>query len=219
MIIDRIIIKGLSLDGYQSHHVPRKDGSGGGLGVLTKSSIQLQLQESLNYTHMEGMEVLAHTGSSKLRIAILYRPPLSPANGLTLLAGFLDNFNRFMEGYISNPGNVLLMGDFNFHIDDPADTSARRFLSLIRDTGLYQHVVGPTHVSGHTLDLVFTRPSDYLNWSLDTAVRSQLDLCHYWSEEEILAIEGNILPEVEKYRPRTNEKQQRVFCVGCGNCW
>ena len=107
------------------------------------------------------MEVLADTGSSKLRIAILYRPPKSPANGLTL-AGFLDNFNGYMEGYISNPGNVLLMGDFNFHIDDPADRSARRFLSLIRDTGVYQHVVGPTHVSGHTLDLVFTRPSNYL---------------------------------------------------------
>ena len=101
---DRIIIKGLSLDGYQFHHVLRKDGRGGGVAVLVKSSIQLQPQESLNYTHMEGMEVLADIGSSKLRIAILYRPPPSPANVLTL-ARFLDNFNGYMEGYISNPGN------------------------------------------------------------------------------------------------------------------
>ena len=82
-----------------------------------------------------------------------------------------------MEGYISNTGNVLLMGDFNFHIADPADSSARRFLSLIRDTGLYQHVVGLTHVSGHTLDLVFTRPSDYLITSTEV---STLMSDHKW---------------------------------------
>ena len=30
---DRIIIKELSLDGYHFHHVPRKDGRGGGVAV------------------------------------------------------------------------------------------------------------------------------------------------------------------------------------------
>ena len=75
---------------------------------------------------MEGMEILADTGSLKLRMAIIYWPPPSTENGLTV-AGFLDHFSNFMEGYISNNEKLLMMGDFNFHVGDVADTTARRF--------------------------------------------------------------------------------------------
>ena len=115
---DKIFIKGLTPDGYQFYNVPRWHSHGGG-GLLAKSSIHLEVHECLNYTHMEGMEILADTGSLKLRIAIIYRPPPSTENGLTV-AGFLDDFSNFMEGYISNNGKLLMMGDFNFHVNDVA---------------------------------------------------------------------------------------------------
>ena len=53
-----------------------------------------------------------------------------------------------------------MMGDFNFHVNDVADTTAKRFLSIVDDLNLRQHITGPTHISGNTLDLVLTRPSD-----------------------------------------------------------
>ena len=72
---DKIFIKGLTPDGYQFYNVPRRHSRGGGVGLLAKSSIHLEVQECFNYTHMDGMEILADTRSLKLRMAIIYRPP------------------------------------------------------------------------------------------------------------------------------------------------
>ena len=47
-------------------------------------------------------------------------------------------------------------------IDDP---DAIRMRGLLESTGLQQHVNIPTHISGHTLDLVITRLSDHLGIS------------------------------------------------------
>lgn len=51
---------------------------------------------------------------------------------------------------------VLLLGDFNYHINKSSDVSAANFLSLTQSFNLVQHVSGATHVKGNTLDLVFS---------------------------------------------------------------
>ena len=48
-------------------------------------------------------------------------------------------------------------GDMNFYLDLPDDPLAKKFLNLLNEHGLTQHVTGPTHVCGHTLDVVITR--------------------------------------------------------------
>ena len=40
------------------------------------------------------------------------------------------------------------------------DSDACEFLDLLASLGLKQHVIGPTHEGGHTLDLVITRQYD-----------------------------------------------------------
>ena len=57
---------------------------------------------------------------------------------------------------------LLIVGDFNIHVDIPRDPNAIRFLDLLSSMGLDQHVDKPTHTSGHTLDLIITRNSDTL---------------------------------------------------------
>ena len=54
----------------------------------------------------------------------------------------------------------MLVGDFNFHIDRQTDCDANRFVSILESFDLVQHVAGPTHRDGHTLDLVITRASE-----------------------------------------------------------
>ena len=54
----------------------------------------------------------------------------------------------------------MLVGDFNFHIDRQTDCDAKRFVSILDSFDLVQHVAGPTHRDGHTLDLVITRASE-----------------------------------------------------------
>lgn len=49
-----------------------------------------------------------------------------------------------------------MMGDFNIHINDSSDSFAVNFLNVTESFNFVQHVSGPTHVKGNTLDLVFT---------------------------------------------------------------
>ncbi|KAK6167120.1 hypothetical protein SNE40_021219 [Patella caerulea] len=53
--------------------------------------------------------------------------------------------------------DIILTGDLNFHLDDKFDCDARKFTETLTDHGLVQHVVGATHVRGHTLDVIITR--------------------------------------------------------------
>ena len=48
---------------------------------------------------------------------------------------------------ISNNG---MMGYFNFHVSDVAETTAKRFLSIVDDLNFRQHITGPTHKRQHS---------------------------------------------------------------------
>ena len=54
------------------------------------------------------------------------------------------------------PDHLLITGDFNIHAEKPEEPTTTKFLSLLQSFGLIQHVTAPTHVAGHTLDLVIT---------------------------------------------------------------
>ena len=55
---------------------------------------------------------------------------------------------------------MLILGDFNIHMDLPDDTDCKNMSDLLESMGLIQHVLQPTHELGHTLDLIITRISD-----------------------------------------------------------
>ena len=53
---------------------------------------------------------------------------------------------------------------FNFHMNDESNNDTGHFLDLLKAGDLTQHVEGPTHVAGHTMDLMITRSADvFLN--------------------------------------------------------
>ena len=53
--------------------------------------------------------------------------------------------------------NVLVVGDFNFHMDKPNDPDTRRFVQLYNPLGFDQFVTEPAHVKGHILEIVLCR--------------------------------------------------------------
>ena len=55
-----------------------------------------------------------------------------------------------------NDTNVIILGDFNLHVNDPNDDNAMNFIESTQALALEQHVNFSTHTSGNTLDLVFT---------------------------------------------------------------
>ena len=74
----------------------------------------------------------------------------------------------FEELLTLSPGYLLINGDFNFHMDVSTDTNANTFKDQLESAGLKQHVDGPTHRSGHTLDLIIDRQEDKVFSSFST---------------------------------------------------
>ena len=67
-----------------------------------------------------------------MRIIIVYRPPISVKNHGLTHAAFFYEFSMLLERLMSSPENLLLNGDFGFHVNDPSDSTASQFLDLLR---------------------------------------------------------------------------------------
>ena len=78
------------------------------------------------------------------------------------LSTFFSEFSDYLETVVLCKEHLLIAGDFNIHVDVPEDSDSIKLLDLLESFSLRQHVVGPTHILGHTLDLVITRQSDQI---------------------------------------------------------
>ena len=99
------------------------------------------------------MDLSISHGSSSVRVITIYRPPPSKKNRATP-ATFFKEFSSLIETVTVTPGYLLLCGAFNFHMESACDSTAAAFRNLLQSAGLRQHVIGPTHLSGHTLNLI-----------------------------------------------------------------
>ena len=85
-----------------------------------------------------------------LHIVGVYCPPDKS------IPDFLDLFTEYIADLIAEYENIVLVGDFNIHINDEDNPNAVIFLDTMTALGLHQYVNGPMHHSGNCLDLVFT---------------------------------------------------------------
>ena len=107
--------------------------------------------------------------SLRAKLVVGNRPPYSEKHPITPRV-FFGEFGSYLETVILSPESLILTGDYNFHVDVADDTDARAFLDLLASVGLKQHVNVPTHVSGHTLDLMITSEHDPVISSVPVAV-------------------------------------------------
>ena len=93
----------------------------------------------------------------------VYRsPPPSPYCQPVSLP-FLTNSHRFSSMQPPPSHEFIITGDFNIHVDDLGDTETIPFFYLLASCNLTQHVQIPTHIHGHTLDLIITPANTTLN--------------------------------------------------------
>lgn len=126
---------------------PRVARRGGGLALIHRNCFRCRLTKSEPFNSFE-LQMTKVGNTDFFYCILIYRPP-GPARK------FLDEFSDFLSAIIKLD-KVLIIGDFNFHIDDPFCNAASEFLTLTDSFNLKQHVSGPTHKKGHTLDLVFS---------------------------------------------------------------
>ena len=67
---------------------------------------------------------------------------------------FLDEVTDFLATFLVEYNNIIIMGDFNIHVNNTNDPDAQIFLDTMEALGLDNHVNFSTHNRGNTLDLV-----------------------------------------------------------------
>ena len=146
---------------YISSHVARSSKKGGGVALIYNSS--LNLTPNLNIK-LSSCEVLIMRPSKRTNrghslaaipplpfyLIILYRPP-GP------YTSFLEEFSNFLSDLITRTDNILIIGDFNIHLNNVTNPLSKAFSSLIDTLGFTQFVHEKTHCDGNTLDLVLAR--------------------------------------------------------------
>jgi len=69
---------------------------------------------------------------------------------------FFEEFSSTLESLITRNSQLLIIGDFNLHIENPSSSSTVRYLDILSQFGLRQHVDEPTHKLGGCLDHIIT---------------------------------------------------------------
>jgi hypothetical protein len=156
-----------TLKDFEFHDIPRQNRAGGGVGIFLRKGFTVQRRDCIPFTSMEYMDVDISHGSSSIRLVTIYRLCRSKKNRATP-ATFFEEFSTLLELLTLFPGYLLINGDFNFHMDVSTDTNANTFKDQLESAGLKQHVDGPTHRSGHTLDLIIDRQEDKVLSSFST---------------------------------------------------
>jgi hypothetical protein len=146
------VLRGVCPEGYLSLHRPRLDRRGGGLALIYRSTIRPHIIDiPFIPTAFESLACSFSINSSTILLVLIYRPPNSSH------VSFLVEFGQFLDHLINVRGNLLIVGDFNIHVDDRDSTFAEDFSSVLVSHDLVQHVKEATHIDNHTLDLVISR--------------------------------------------------------------
>ena len=69
---------------------------------------------------------------------VIYRPPPSQKNKLKA-SDFFEEFDNFAIYISTFSGRLLMLGDFNVHIDKPDLPDVKKFNKSLVSSGLYQH--------------------------------------------------------------------------------
>lgn len=87
--------------------------------------------------------------SKDIHVLVMYRPPSS--SGTNSMNCFMDESSSLLGEYVVKSGQLLIAGDFNFHIGYTSDVSTINFINLLEAFNLRLHATQATHRAVHIL--------------------------------------------------------------------
>ena len=146
--------------GYRTEHIPRVTGRGGGVAIIHKQSITVKLPTNKpSFSSFEHLQAQLIKDSIHFNIIVIYRPQPSKKNKTTFTQ-FIDDFSSLLQTLATQKGKLLILGDFNIHVERDDLDETKQLKALLDTHNLVQHVKTATHNSGHVLDLVISRPQE-----------------------------------------------------------
>ncbi len=122
---------------------------GGGVAALFKDVYQCKQVSFGQYLSFEYLGIVLKD-APRILFIIIYRPPkYSPA--------FVEEFTELLSMISSEFDCFAIAGDFNIHIDNAEIKTTKEIVTALNTFDVIQHVHGPTHNRGHTLDLLISR--------------------------------------------------------------
>ena len=153
------ILKSACPPGYWSLQIPRALGlkkGGGGVGLIFSDLFTVKTTEPLTSpTSFEALYLSIRSNTKHVRIFVIYRPPERTDH--PSFSVFMTEFRLLLESSIDISEELVIVGDFNIHVENPSNHKGTTFNQLLEDMGWIQLVKGRTHKAGHTLDLVIVR--------------------------------------------------------------
>jgi hypothetical protein len=166
------IIQELTPNGYSFMNFARdSEHHGGGIGVLYKSSIKLTIT-STQWDTKFFEHCCVKDSQTGLCFICVYRPFPSTVNKFRT-SDFLEEFDNFINDITTLPNKIIILGDFNIHVNKPEKPEVRHYQNSLSSAGFHQYITVPTHISGNTLDHLMTRVDDDIivnYWVEDNAV-------------------------------------------------
>ena len=143
----------------------------GGIAVFYDATIRCQRVELPSFSSFEALCVRFSAGGSVWLLLTIYRPGSTAVGQL-----FLNELGSVLETLAVENVPIVIGGDMNIHVENQSATVVQDYIDLLQSMDLHQHVVGPTHKSGGTLDHVITQ-SEYNITSLKVAIPDLIS-CH-----------------------------------------
>ncbi len=129
---------------------------GGGIGIIYKNHIQIRKETQPIVTSMEIMETTININARKITCNTVYRPESSDIHKYTM-STFSVSLKIYLLHYILTKDELLIIGDFNFHMNKPDKPNVKRMIEIVDIFDLIQHVTNPTHKFGNILELIITK--------------------------------------------------------------
>ena len=141
--------------GYKILSHPCSDGRrGGSIATVYKNNLKIK-DETPSQTSkiMEYINVNAHLSGINFDVYVIYHYPGSS------VISFCEELTEILENNITKiKGHLLLLGDFNIHLDNQDIPDTITFQDLWTHFGLINQTKQSTHTSNHILDLVISQP-------------------------------------------------------------
>ena len=127
----------------------------GGVAVAFNSMFRGMLLQLTSTASFEHLCVRISSSSKSVIGLVVYRTVVSPLfhKEFENTLGFLATYNE----------EVLILGDFNFHLEQPDNTDAQTFLNILRSHGFDSSTNQPTHNQGGWLDVIASRKSVHID--------------------------------------------------------
>ena len=134
----------------------RKSRQGSGLKIVHRSHMAVKCRGRANLRTFEYVFLQAYPNNVTLTILAIYHPTYSDTNK-AMTSQFIDEFTEFLAKFLTEYGNIIILGDINIQWNNKEDPDTRIYIDTITALGLDQHVDFSTHKSGNILDHIYTK--------------------------------------------------------------